>query len=63
VEIQPEKRAAVEEWPVPRTLRELRFFLGLASYYRKFIKSFSLIAEPLYELMRKGRQFSWTEAQ
>ena len=63
VEVQPEKTAAVEEWPVPRTLRELRSFLGLASYYRKFIKSFSLIAEPLYELMRKGRQFSWAEAQ
>ena len=63
VEVQPEKTAAVEEWPVPRTLRELRSFLGLASYYRKFIKSFSLIAEPLYELMRKGRPFCWTEAQ
>jgi len=63
VEVQPEKTAAVEEWPVPRTLHDLRSFMGLASYYRKFIKSFSLNAEPLYELMRKGRQFCWTEAQ
>ena len=63
VEVPPEKTAAVEEWPVPRTRRELRSFLGLVSYYRKFIKSFGLIAEPLYKLMRKGRQFSWAEAQ
>jgi len=63
VEVQPEKTTAVEEWPVPQTLRDVRSFLGLASYYRKFIKSFSLIAEPLYELMRKGRPFSWGEPQ
>jgi len=62
VEVQPEKTSAVEEWPVPCTLRELRSFLGLCSYYRKFIWSFSLIAEPLYELTRKGRSFCWTEA-
>jgi len=63
VEVQPEKTAAVEEWPVPCNIRELRSFLGLASYYRKFIRSFSLIAEPLYELLRKGRQFCWSETQ
>ena len=63
VEVQPEKTSAVEEWPVPCTLRELKSFLGLCSYYRKFIWSFSLIAEPLYELTRKGRSFCWTEAQ
>jgi len=53
--VQPEKTSAVKEWPVPCTLCELRSFLGLCSYYRKFIRSFSLIAEPLYELTRKGR--------
>ena len=63
VEVQPEKTAAVEEWPVPSNIHELRSFLGLASYYRKFIRSFSLIAEPLYELLRKGRQFCWSETQ
>ena len=40
VEVQPEKTSAVDEWPVPYTLRELRSFLGLCSYYRKFIKSY-----------------------
>jgi len=63
VEVQPEKTSAVKEWPVPCTLRELRSFLGLCFYYRKFIRSFSLIAEPLYELTRKGRSFCWTEAR
>ena len=56
VEVQPEKTSAVEEWPVSCTLRELRSFLGLCSYYRKFIKSFSLIAEPLYERADEERQ-------
>ena len=63
VEVQSEKTSAVEEWPVPCTLPQLRLFLGLCSYCGKFIRSFSLIAEPLHKLTKKGRLFCWTEAQ
>ena len=46
VSTDPEKVRAVKEWPVPRNVHELRSFLGTASYYRKFCKSFCDIARP-----------------
>jgi len=63
VEVQPEKTEAVSNWPVPTNLSELRSFLGLASYYRRFICGFSIIAAPLYLLIRKGQRFHWTDDQ
>jgi len=45
----PEKIAAVKEWPIPHTKKQLRSFLGFSSYYRKFIKGFSSLAKPLYK--------------
>jgi len=59
IEVQPEKTEIVNNWPVPANLTELRSFLGLASYYRRFICGFSIIAAPLYLLMRKGHHFHW----
>jgi predicted aspartyl protease len=59
VEPEPEKIAAVVDWPVPRSLTEVRAFLGLCSYYRKWIRDFASIAAPLHELMRKGERFEW----
>ena len=53
---------AVQEFPLPRDIRELRRFLGLASYYRKFIPQFSKIAEPLHNLTRKEVEFVWSDA-
>ena len=55
----PGKVEAVKTWPVPLNVKELQTFLGLASYYRKFILGFSVIAEPLYQLCRKNVLFSW----
>jgi len=57
IEVQPEKIEFVRCWPIPKSLTEVRSFLGLASYYRRFIRGFSVIAAPLYKLMRKNVQF------
>ena len=63
IEVQPEKTEVINDWPVPTNLSELRSFLGLASYYRRFIESFSVIAAPLHLLMRKGQCFRWNDDQ
>ena len=57
----PEKVEAVQSWPAPRGVTEVRSFLGLAGYYRSFVKDFSTIAKPLSALAEKGRSFVWTE--
>lgn len=50
----------VTNWPVPRNLTETRGFVGLASFYKKFIRNFSYIARPLTLLTRKNQPFIWT---
>ena len=62
LEPEPGKLSAVVEWPVPAHLGELRSWLGLASYYRVSIKDLSVIAAPLFALMKKGAKFIWSEA-
>ena len=59
IEVQPEKVSVVQQWPVPRSLTELRSFVGLCSYYRRFIPGFADIAAPLHALTRKNARFSW----
>jgi hypothetical protein len=48
------------EWPTPKTLTELRGFLGICRYYRKFVKGFSQLCAPLTDLTKKGA-FKWNE--
>ncbi|KAI8512048.1 hypothetical protein Bbelb_111480 [Branchiostoma belcheri] len=55
-----DKTAALRDWPVPTTAKQVRQFLGFASYYRRFVESFGKIAGPLHELTRKGSPFRWT---
>jgi len=56
-----EKISSVKDWPVPRTKKQVRSFLGFCSYYRKFVKDFSLIAKPLFSLTENTCKFEWTE--
>ena len=56
VEMQKEKVDRVLSWPVPRNVKEVQKFLGLANYYRQFIKDFARIAVPLYLLVRKEKK-------
>jgi hypothetical protein len=60
ISTDPSKIEAVTNWPTPKNKRELRSFLGLCSYYRKFIKSFANIASPLHRLTEKETEFIWT---
>ncbi|GBG91629.1 hypothetical protein CBR_g52663 [Chara braunii] len=59
--VKPEdsKIAAIRDWPTPRTLTELCSFMGLANYYRKFVRNFSTIAAPLRTLLRKETIWKW----
>ena len=58
----PENIRAVSEFPVPHDIKTLRSFLGLASYYRRFVTNFSVVARPLYALTKKEVPFDWTES-
>jgi len=57
----PDKLEAIRDWPLPHCLKDVRAFFGLASYYRRFVKGFAMIAEPLTRLTRKMARFEWTE--
>jgi hypothetical protein len=56
--MDPTKVEAVRNWPVPKTLRDVRGFIGFANFYRRFIKDFSKIARPLHDLTKKDTP--WT---
>ena len=61
IKCDPDKIAKVRDFPIPTTPTEVRIFVGLAPYYRRFIKGFVQVARPLYQLTRKGIRFEWTE--
>ena len=60
VYVDPQKIEAVMNWERPTNVAEIRSFLGLAGYYRRFVEGFSKIASPLTSLMRKNTKFEWS---
>jgi len=63
VRMENEKVQRVIEWPIPKSMKDMQKFLGLANYYRWFVKDFARIAKPLYEMTRKEMKWSWGERQ
>ena len=61
VKVGPQKVKAIMEWSKPTNITEIRCFLGLASYYQRFIKDFLKMASPLTNLLKKVNKFEWTE--
>jgi len=61
IKIQEEKVAGVLEWSRPKTVKEVQKFLGLANYYRQFVKDFAKLAKPLHKLVRKDKKWNWKE--
>ncbi|WZZ78145.1 hypothetical protein YC2023_098717 [Brassica napus] len=61
VSVDPEKIRAIKDWPRPRSAMEVRSFLGLAGYYRKFVKGFTSLAQPMTRLTGKDVKFTWSE--
>lgn len=60
VSTDPKKVQIIAQWPTPSSVKDLRSFLGMAGYYRKFVKNFRLISKPLTNMLRKGELFIWT---
>ncbi|GJZ37508.1 reverse transcriptase domain-containing protein [Tanacetum coccineum] len=63
IHVDPSKIEAVKSWKAPTTPSEVRSFLGLAGYYRRFIENFSKIAKPLTSLTQKNQKYEWGEKQ
>ena len=61
ISCDPAKIESVQEWPTPKSAADVRSFLGLANYYKRFIHKFSDTALPLTELTKKGKAFVWDE--
>ena len=61
--MEKEKVQGVVEWPVPKSVKNVQKFLGLANYYRQFAKDFTKIAKPLHKMTRNEMKWSWGEKQ
>ena len=61
IKTDPKKTECIDKWPTPKNAHDVRAFLGICGYYRKFVYRFSNIAKPLYKLTEKRTPFVWTE--
>ena len=60
ISVDPENIEAIMNWPTPRNVIDVRSFMGLAGYYRRFIEGFSKVAHSITSLQKKGIKFEWT---
>ncbi|KAK8510296.1 hypothetical protein V6N12_073367 [Hibiscus sabdariffa] len=63
IRVDPKKVEAVVNWKQPKSVTEIRSFLGLAGYYRRFVSGFSKVATPLTKLLQKGVKYEWSDAR
>nr|GFC24758.1 putative reverse transcriptase domain-containing protein [Tanacetum cinerariifolium] len=63
IHVDPAKIESIKDWSSPKTPTEIRQFLGLAGYYRRFIEGFSKIAKPMTKLTQKKGMFDWGDKQ
>ena len=61
ISVDPGKISTIVEWEMPTNVKEVRSFLGMAGYYRLFVKDFSIIAKPMTKLTQKNIKFLWTQ--
>ena len=61
IRVDPKKIEVVVEWKTPRNVTEVHSFLGLAGYYRRFVKGFSMTAAPMTRLLQKNVKYDWSE--
>jgi hypothetical protein len=61
ISTDPKKVAVISQWPIPTSVKEVRSFLGMVGYYRKFVPHFGIISKPLTSLLKKDNLFVWTK--
>ena len=61
--VDPEKSRVIEQYPIPKSICELRRYLGMANHYRRFVDHFAQKAAPLYRLLQKGHRWQWTQSE
>jgi len=63
IKMQKEKVVGVLDWPTSRCIKDIQKFMGLANYYRHFVKDFAKLARPLHLLVRKDEKWKWEKEQ
>jgi len=63
IRMEKEKVKGVLEWPMPKSVKDVQKFLGLANYYRRFIEGFATVARLSHDLVKKDKKWEWTEKE
>ena len=63
IKMKEEKVKGVLEWPIPKCVKDVQKFLGLANYYHQFIEGFTSVARLLHDMVKKDKKWEWTEKQ